>query len=75
MPHLNWIDELKLAIINENIDKIKTLSKTIPQFSTLKESEEALSLIEQASLLVKKEQDKISTDLQRLKNTKAYLIT
>jgi len=74
MPHLNWIDELKLAIINENIDKIKTLSKTIPQFSTLKESEEALSLIEQASLLVKKEQDKISTDLQRLKNTKAYLV-
>ena len=75
MPHLNWIDELKLAIINENIDKIEILSKTIPQFNTLKESEEALSLIEQASLLVKKEQDKISTDLQKLKNTKAYLIT
>ena len=74
MPHLDWLKKIKLAIINEDIEKIEALSNTIPKFNTLRESEEALSLIEQASQLIKKEQLNLKSQLEKIENTKKYLL-
>lgn len=73
MRKKSWISALKLAVINKDFDKIEELSKDVPQFETLNESQEALALIEQVNVLLKNEKEKILSQMQKLKKTKEYL--
>jgi hypothetical protein len=73
MQKKSWISTLKLAIINKDFDQIEKLSKDIPRFETLDESQEALALIEQVNVLLKNEKEKILSQMQKLKKTKEYL--
>ena len=69
----DWIYSLKLSIINKEFDNIEQLSKDIPHFETLDESQEALALIKEADILLKNEQKKILSQMQKLKKTKEFL--
>jgi len=73
MQKKSWLKELKLSIINKNFQQIEILSKNIPSFNTLKESQEALALIEQATTLLKKERGDTLAYMQKLQKTKEYL--
>ena len=73
MQKKSWISELKLSIINKNFTQIEKLSKNIPQFTTLHESQEALALINKANTLLKKEQQLILSHMEKLKKTKKFL--
>ena len=66
-----WINNLKIAIINNDLEKIKKYSKRdIPSFDSIEEVKEALSLIENATNILKKEKEKISKNMQALKQAK-----
>ena len=73
MQKKSWISELKLSIINKNFTQIEKLSKNIPQFTTLYESQEALALINKANDLLKNEQKLILSQMEKLKKTKKFL--
>ena len=73
MQKNSWIDEFKLSIINKNYDKIEKLSRTIPHFKTLNESEEALALIKEANTIIQNEQQQILSQMEKLKKTKKFL--
>ncbi len=68
-----WIDNLKIAIINKNIDHIIKYSKKIPDFNTIDESQTALALIARAKEIVIDEQNKIGLEMIQIKQTKKYL--
>ena len=73
MQKESWISELKLSIINKNFIQIEKLSKNIPRFTTLQESQEALALIQKANDLLKNEQQLILSQMEKLKKTKKFL--
>ncbi len=68
-----WFDNLKIAIINNNIDKMIQNVKQIPNFKTIEESQTALALITRAKELIIDERNKISSKMIQIKQTKKYL--
>jgi len=73
MQNRQWIESIKLAIINEKIDDIIEYSKSIPSFDDLKQMQTAQALIKQASEIIKKEQDKLNIEMQKIKQIKSFL--
>ena len=47
-----WLNELKIAIIEQNIDKLNELMGTLPELTQQEDIEMALSLISEATILV-----------------------
>ena len=68
-----WINSLKIAIINNDLKKLEEYSNIkIPNFSSIDEAKEALSLIENAKNMLEKEQNKIKNKMNQLKQTQKY---
>ena len=68
-----WLKDLKIAIINNDLETIKGYSlATLPSFESIEEAKEALKLIENATNLLKKEQNKIAKNMQALKQAKKF---
>jgi len=68
-----WINSLKIAIINNDLTKIEEYSKRdLPSFSSIDEAKEALNLVNQAISILQKEKDIIGNKLQSFKNQQKY---
>jgi hypothetical protein len=68
-----WINSLKIAIINNDLHKIEEYSKReIPSFESIEEAKEALKLVNQATNILETQQYKISQQLRALKQNKQY---
>lgn len=66
-----WVNELKVAIVQEDVEKIDTLLDDVPNLSDKKEIEEAVYLLREASLLLHTLQDEVSVSMQKIqKNIK-----
>ena len=72
-----WINSLKVAIINNDLKKIEEYSKRkLPSsFSSIEEAKEALNLINQAINILKIKKDKIGKTLNQLKQNQKYIQT
>jgi len=72
-----WINSLKIAIINNDLSKIEEYSKReLPsKFSSINEAKEALNLITQATNILKEEKNKIGKILNQLKQNQKYIQT
>lgn len=61
-----WIQEFKIALIEENLERLTALHEEIPQFATLAEAEEAQALISQAMELFQRASDKTKTAMEQM---------
>ncbi len=68
-----WVDELKIAIIEEDMDKILLLSEHIPQTKDVELATEACALIEKAVQIAQEEKALLSQEMAKLRNAKKYL--
>ncbi|WP_291951113.1 hypothetical protein [Campylobacter sp.] len=66
----NWINDFKLAVYTEDIEKIAKLIEK-PDFSNY--LNEALALTKEAIILMKKKQDELALNLQKLQKASAYM--
>ncbi len=66
------LNELKLAIINNDIGKIIEISSKEPSFSSIKEAQEILSFINKANEILKKEKLKLFNNMQEVKKLQKY---
>ena len=62
-----WLDEFKIALIEENIEKLTKLHSNIPVFHELKEMKSAKALIEQAIPLLNQERNKVKLTMEQIK--------
>jgi hypothetical protein len=69
---LNWIDELKIAIVNEEFAKIVELHSSIPDFETTEQMQEASALIKIAIETLEKEKSSIDKAMNRNKIARKY---
>ena len=70
---LQWAKELKIAIAEENEQKIDRLVKELPTFDSLEQMEEAAYLMQEAHTLLTSEKDRISSVLVKIKKQKEFL--
>ena len=75
-----WLKELKIALIEKNIDKLDELMENLPELNKAEDIEKALSLIAEAKSLVQGLRDntffamqKIQKNINFLKSTQAPL--
>ncbi len=70
---MNWLTDLKLAVIQKDITSIGKLIKNIPNISDIAKANEALALINEAINIVEDEKSKALITMNKLKQTKAFL--
>lgn len=70
---MTWLNSLKIAIIEEDITKIETLTKELPNYDSKQEAEEALALIGEAIKLVDSKKQKTLEAMKKIKQTKVFL--
>jgi len=68
-----WINQLKIAIINNDLDKLVEYSKRdIPSFSSIKDAKEALHLLQKAKNIISIKKNEIGMELNKLKESQKY---
>ena len=66
------LNELKLAFINEDMEKLKELSKKTPEFSSIKEAKEMQNYLKKVNSLLMEKKKEIFKDMQKLKKLKKF---
>ena len=66
------LNEIKIAVINEDLDKLNEISKKEPSFSSVEEAKEILSYINLAKEIIKKEKLKLFKEMQEIKKLKEF---
>ena len=70
---MKWLNSLKIAIIEENINQIGTLIEELPTFDSKLEAQEALALLSEATKVVEHHKTKTLAAMNKIKQTKAFL--
>jgi len=69
----DWINSLKIAIINDDLKQIEEYStRKVPDFSSIEEAKDALLWVEKAQEILKTEKNKIRLQMNQLKQTNKY---
>ena len=70
---MTWTNSLKVAVIENDIEAISKALDHMPNFKDLDEAKEALSLIQSATDLAKKEKQEVLENIKKKKKTKEFL--
>ena len=70
---MTWINSLKVAIIEEDIDSISKILDELPNFQDIDEAKEALSLVKSATAFAKIQRQKTLDTMNKIKQTKKFL--
>lgn len=68
-----WIKNLKLSIIEENIDLLEKQINNFPQEFLKEDLEEITALIQEGLNLMEKKKFDLSQDMEKLKQIRTYL--
>ncbi|CAM2741522.1 MAG: hypothetical protein ACOCMW_03605 [Campylobacter hyointestinalis] len=71
---MSWIDEFKIALVNEDLDKIDYLTNNYPNEMSLDEMRSTLALINEAAKMFKEKQKKLDIEFQKIKKARQYNI-
>lgn len=70
---MQWTNNLKIAVIENDIVTIGKLIQDVPAFEDIDEAREALALIQESMKLVDEEKIKMIETMKKMKQTKAFL--
>lgn len=73
MSSQEWLNAFKIALINENIEKMDELNAQLPQFETVEQMKEAQAYIAQAADLMQQQQLELRNNMNKILKTKKYL--
>ena len=68
-----WLTNLKIAIVEKNIDRLNELMDDIPQLEIKEEIDQAIYLLKEATQLVSKLQDETSASMRQMKKNIDFL--
>ena len=66
------LKELKLAVINEDLDTLKILSACTPRYETFEEAKELVKYIEKAIELLNMEKNEISKKMSEIRKLQKF---
>lgn len=68
-----WLDHLKIAIVEKDIDKINTLLEDLPDLENPQELDSAICLLKEAEKLMYSLQNETEKSMQQMKKNMNYL--
>lgn len=69
-----WLEEFKIALVNEDIEAIEALADKVPaEFKNIEEALQAQTLVGEAINLIQKSKANLSKEFEKLKNVKKYI--
>lgn len=69
-----WLEEFKIALVNEDIEAIEVLADKVPaEFKNIEEALQAQTLVGEAINLIQKSKADLSKEFEKLKNVKKYI--
>ncbi len=68
-----WLTRLKIAIVEKDTDALDTLLDDLPELSDLKDIEEAVYLLNEASELLQTLKDETAVSMQQIKKNISFL--
>ena len=69
-----WLDELKIAVANDDAEAIAALADETPsKFDSPEEALQAQELLGAAINLIQKNKNELGKELEKLKNVKKYI--
>ena len=69
---MNWLNELKVAYLNKNDNKLNELLDNTPILKTRDEMFEALAIMEQITEYSKAQRERLGVEMRKLKQTKNF---
>ncbi|MEO1928155.1 MAG: hypothetical protein ABGX26_05645 [Nautiliaceae bacterium] len=69
---MSYLNELKVAVINEDLKKLEELSKKEFSFSSLEEAKEIQAFIKKAVGILEKEKKKTALNMQKIKKLQKF---
>ena len=70
---MQWLNTLKVAIIEEEYESLATLCEQMPPLDDINDIQEAQTLIQDAILLLKSEQKTFQSTMDKIKKNSAFL--
>ncbi len=69
-----WLDELKIAVANDDAEAIAALANETPsKFNSIEDALQAKELLGAAINLIQENKAKLGKELEKLKNVKKYM--
>jgi len=69
-----WLEEFKIALVNEDIEAIEALADKVPaEFKNTEEALQAQTLVGEAINLIQKSKADLSKEFEKLKKVKKYI--
>ena len=68
-----WLKELKIAIVEKNIDKLNELMENLPQLEKKEELDQAVCLLKEATTLVQGFKDDTQSSMIQMKKNIKFL--
>ena len=69
-----WLEEFKIALVNEDIEAIDALADKVPaEFKNIEEALQVQTLVGEAINLIQKSKADLSKEFEKLKNVKKYI--
>lgn len=68
-----WLKELKIALIEKDLDKFSELVSEIPELETQREIEEALALLQQATQVAQDRRDAAADTMAQIRKNLTFL--
>jgi len=72
---MKWLDEFKIALIEENDTKISSLLSSMPSFESVEEIQEAMALIDQARKTYISKKESLAKQMQKLETSRKFLLS
>lgn len=69
-----WLDSFKIALVNKNYDSALNLLDNLPHFDSHADLLCASALVDELSQTLKREQFALSTQMEKLKQTKRFWV-
>jgi len=72
---LKWLNDLKLAIIKEDIDSVVKLATDMPSsFETLRQMQEAQALIGKAIKIIEEKKSDTAKEMNKIKKIREFVL-
>ena len=68
-----WLKQLKIAVVEQNVEQIDTLLENIPTLENIEDLENALYLIEEAKSIICNLQGTLEVQMNKMKKNLHYL--
>jgi hypothetical protein len=70
---MNWLDDFKIALIEEDEPRLASLAERLPTFESVEEMEAAMRLISQAKAMLENKKERIAKEMREIEGARKFL--